>query len=649
LLNFDALLYNSFLKNLIGEQLMNTVLGGVLVTTYHGLGASIYNIFSLSTKGDMGKWTRWQWGGLVGTTALSVFRPTIQKRLDERLGKTKSRYFFDLTPFIVMGFTQWKANRLLKPSLCAGAYFACVHKVINWQQHAMAWDRVWSGRFLPEQRAEPQTYYEALALEQGRAEKAKQKMDWVRKDGGLIQSLCLIQTGEVERGTALFGERREKYGITFLPEKLLDAQISYHIRRHEFEAACACIQTTERSITGSHYWDRFSCYEVMLQAYGKMKKTDELLALLRQMEQELPEIERKETDPLRDRYTRSDYDYKHRLMVAKGYCYLEDQDDKIVQLMNVQMTHNIHYTTNMRTLFDTYIKQKFGTDQFDPMLTEKLECSLGRKESIVEAFNVRVALRYIESAEYGQAAPFAHKVHREEPLKALVEAYIKKGQLGQAELCAKKMNGRGIYQTIGQAYLEAGNFDKALEMAGEARDQSFIASVYLAFRTIGDPYEEPLRAQLKDGSTSLVMKARIICALGEDLSAIEASPTSSEKVLAYLALANDTKDDRYLGKAKEVAEGASGEDGWSYLPVARSLLEKNQVEAAFTLIKKAPRIFYPMLFETYQSMEGLDPYDHFQGLDTLEAYQRRVDLANSLQKEGKYAEALGFLEPIFQQ
>ena len=119
--------------------------------------------------------------------------------------------------------------------------------------------------------------------------------------------------------------------------------------------------------------------------------------------------------------------------------------------------------------------------------------------------------------------------------------------------------------------------------------------------------------------------------------------------MAYLALANDTKDDRYLGKAKEVAEGASGEDGWSYLPVARSLLEKNQVEAAFTLIKKAPRIFYPMLFETYQSMEGLDPYDHFQGLDTLEAYQRRVDLANSLQKEGKYAEALGFLEPIFQQ
>jgi len=211
------------------------------------------------------------------------------------------------------------------------------------------------------------------------------------------------------------------------------------------------------------------------------------------------------------------------------------------------------------------------------------------------------------------------------------------------------MDSRGIYQTIGQAYLEAGNFDKALEMAEEARDQSFRALVYLTFRTIDNPYEEPLRALLEDASTSLVMQARITHALGEDLSAIEASPTSSEKVLAYLALANDTKDDRYLRKAKEVAEGASGEDGWSYLSVARSLLEKNQVETAFTLIKKAPRIFYPMLFETYQSMEDLDPYDHFHGLDQLEAYQLRVDLAKSLQSEGKYAEALAFLEPIFQQ
>ena len=628
---------------------MNAVLSGVLVATYHGLGTSIYNIFSISTKGDMGKWTRWQWGGLVGTTALSVFRPTIQKRLDERLGKTKSRYFFDLTPFIVMGFTQWKANRLLKPSLCAGAYFACIHKIINWQQHAMAWDRVWSGRFLPEQRAEPQTYYEALALAQGLAERAKQKMDWVIKDGGLIQSLCLIQTGEVERGTTLFWERRDKYSITFLPEKLLDAQVSYHIRNFEFEAACAFIQTTERSIDGLSYWDRFSCYEVMIRAYGEMKKTDELLALLGQMEQELPEIERKETDPLRNRYSSNDYDYKHRLMIAKGYCYLDDQDSKILELMNVQTTHNNDYTTNVRALFDTYIEQKFGTAQFDVGFADRLKCSPRRKESIVEAFNVRIALRYIQSEEYEQAAPFARKTHREESLKALVEAYVKKDQLDQAELYAKKMDSRGIYQTIGQAYLEARNFDKALEMAEEARDQSFRALVYLTFRTIDNLYEEPLRALLQDASTSLVMQARITHALGEDLSAIEESPASSEKVLAYLVLANDTKDNSYLQKAKGVAEGASGENGWSYLPVAKSLLEKNQVEAAFTLIKKAPRIFYPMLFEAYQSMEDLDPYDHFQGLAQLEAYQLRVDLAKSLQSEGKYAEALAFLEPIFQQ
>lgn len=628
---------------------MNAVLGGILVTTYHGLGASIYNILSLSTKGDMGKWTRWQWGGLVGTTALNVFRPTIQKRLDERLGKTKSRYFFDLTPFIVMGFTQWKANRLLKPSLCAGAYFACIHKIINWQQHSMAWDRVWSSRFLPEQRAEPQTYYEELALAQGLAEKAKQKMDWTIKDGGLIQSLCLIQTGEVERGAALFQERRDKYNITFLPEKLLDAQVSYHIRSGEFQAACEAIQATERSMSVSSYWNRFSCCEVMIRAYGEMKKTDELLALLGQMEQELPEIERKETDPLSNRYSSSSYDYKHRLMIAKGYCCLDNQDHKILELMNVQATHNNHYTANIRALFDTYIKHKFGTDQFDAGLADRLECSPRRKESIVEAFNVRVALRYIDSEEYARATPFARGVRGEESLKALVEAYVKKGQLDQAELYAQKMDGRGIYQTIGQAYLEAHNFAKALEMARETRDQSFIALVYLTFRTLEDTYEEPLRALLENPSTSLVMKARITHALGDDLAAIEESPVSSDKVLAYLALANDTKDDRYLQKAKASAERATGENGLSYLPVAKTLLERNQVEAAFTLIKKAPRIFYPMLFSAYESMEDLDAYDHFQGLSQLEAYQLRVDLAKSLQTEGKYAKALAFLEPMFQQ
>ncbi|QVL55678.1 MAG: hypothetical protein KFB95_00285 [Simkaniaceae bacterium] len=628
---------------------MNAVLGGILVTTYHGLGASIYNILSLSIKGDMGKWTRWQWGGLVGTTALNVFRPTIQKRLDERLGKTKSRYFFDLTPFIVMGFTQWKANRLLKPSLCAGAYFACIHKIINWQQHSMAWDRVWSSRFLPEQRAEPQTYYEELALAQGLAEQAKQKMDWTIKDGGLIQSLCLIQVGEVERGTALFQERRDKYSITFLSEKLLDAQVSYHIRNREFQAACAVIQATERSMSVSSYWDRFSCYEVMLRAYGEMKKTDELLALLRQMEQELPEIERKETDLFRGRYSSSDYDYKHRLMIAKGYCYLDDQDDKILELMNVQTTHNNHYTTNVRALFDTYTKHKFGTAQFDAGLADKLECSPRRKASVVEAFNVRLALRYIESAEYALATPLARRVRGEESLKALVEAYVKKGQLDQAELCAQTMDGRGIYQTIGKAYLEASNFDKALEMAREARDQSFLALVYLTFRTLANTYEGPLRELLADSSTSLVMKARITHALGDDLAAIERAPVSPDKILAYLELANDTKDDRYLQEAKASAERATGENGLSYLPVAKGFLERNQVEAAFALIKKAPQIFYPMLFSAYESMEGLDAYDHFQGLSQLEAYQLRVNLAKSLQTEGKYAEALALLEPLFQQ
>jgi len=105
----------------------------------------------------------------------------------------------------------------------------------------MAWDKVWSSRFFPSQRAEPKTYYEELALAWGKADSREKDLGYTLKDARCIQSLCLIQAGRVDEGTALFKKHQDRIRITFSLDKLLDAQVSFFIRDGQLDKACEAI------------------------------------------------------------------------------------------------------------------------------------------------------------------------------------------------------------------------------------------------------------------------------------------------------------------------------------------------------------------------------------------------------------------------
>ncbi|NRA90280.1 MAG: hypothetical protein HRU43_04050, partial [Simkaniaceae bacterium] len=264
---------------------MLAVLEGALLASFHGVGGAFYDLFSLSSKARMKDWTRLQWGALASTTALNILRPNIQRKFDEKLGSKLSKYCFDLTPFIALGLAQWKANRSLKASLCVGGYFALVHKVINYQQHHMAWDKVWSSR------AEPKTNYEELALARGKADNREKDLGYTLKDARCIQSLCLIQAGRVDEGTALFKKHQDRIRITFSLDRLLDAQVSFFIRDGQPDKACEAIDAVDQELIQESNGVRFIHYSVMIRAYVEMKRFDKLQELLEKMERELPELE----------------------------------------------------------------------------------------------------------------------------------------------------------------------------------------------------------------------------------------------------------------------------------------------------------------------------------------------------------------------
>ena len=272
----------------------------------HAADIAFYNTALFGTYFSIGSWTQCQWGGLVGTVALNIFRPSIQKPVDEWLGKSSSRALFDLTPFFVMGFTQWRANRHMKTAFLNGAFFATASKIINWQQHLKVLNHVWGSHYFPKQKADPCDYCEeleiqrqelnhalekeievcALTLKQIELEIQQQELNRALEKKSEVCELTLIQ---IEEGTALFNEYQTQLRVG-LYNQSLEAQLSYFIDQNDEENALKTIKIMEKSLEGKSYFEKFSCYVVMIHAYAHFKKCIELEQLQQKIDQEISEL-----------------------------------------------------------------------------------------------------------------------------------------------------------------------------------------------------------------------------------------------------------------------------------------------------------------------------------------------------------------------
>lgn len=624
---------------------MEAFLRQSITLSCHATSLTIYDLFALSSRFSMGRWTQYQWGGLIGAVALNALRPSIQKPVDDRIGMRNSRLLFDLTPLLVIGVTQWQATRQVKGALLTGSFFAICHKFINWQQHSMARNHVWGSSYSTDQKHTPRNYYEELALQQGLARKASQELSFALNEGSEIYALALIHTGRVVEGIAIFKKHQSTYGIRFGNPALLEAQLSFYTEQNDFESASRAIQTMEQALDGKSYHERFPCYEVMISTYIYFRKEEALLTLLLKMEKELPTIEQQETT-CSSRFC--DYDYRHRVITAKGYCLLGNQWGKVIELMSQDRIPVQPHQNPFSELFEVYFKVTYGTEAFDPQFADKLTLSPRKKLQAQNDFNRQAALACLGADNFAGADEWIAKVTFQNYLEEIIKALLKKDELARAEGLARSVTNRDIYHLIGQAYLNADNRQKALEMARECRNEEFQASVYLTLRTLDTPYEDELRSVLSTPRLPLHVRVKVLHALEEDFeAAISSEPILDLKAFAYLTLFQITKDEKYIEMTFKAAESAPKSFIRAFLiPVCINI---GKFAEAFVLVRrhmKATIISYSLVAD-WIANKSIGAEDFFRDMKpSLETTQFRVGIAQSLQRRGEHQAALTILAPL---
>lgn len=613
---------------------------GVLYTSYHGLGASFYDLFSIGTRFEFNKWNRWQIGSLSAVSVLSIIRPWIQKPVDQQLGEKYSGLLFDLTPFLAVGWSAWRATKDKREAFLTGAYFGVTHKITNVMQLSVARQSVWD-EFRGTQHRAPRDYYEALELKRAQADFERRETQRHTKEAMRTRALLWVQTGtHMQEGTKTYKASLRSFEFYSAYTDLLKAQVDAYTHKGENDQALKAIGDMGKDIGTLSRGVRYRCYAAMIDAYQQLNQTGKLRELLEKMEQELPEIEKEEEMCSARHPDWGGYGYGERINIAKGYIYLQDQA-KVTELMKTfpwesfKNYDSFKYRSPFVELFTAYNKTAYGEGGYG----EDFFASWGLEGTVLknaqQEFYFQAALKAIENDDDANA--WINKITDAKDLPRIIRALAKKDLLDAAEALAKGANDGKVYRELARKRLEADQYDQAIALAEKVQNNAFMAEIAIAVHQKDRSQEAALRELLAQPTLPLLWQVRVAHILGEET----APYIAKDPFVGHYALFEMTKDKKQLQDAS--ANREKNNEFYAKL-IGEEYLRLGNVDSALAEVQTC-RLRTLIEFVAQGMGEGLisPEKDFTTGLSRAAALSCRVDVAKRLQKDGHYQEALTLL------